>query len=79
MTEASEIQTILRQFQWARIEKDGSFNLELALAMRYLLGSGPNFGWWATEEPDAGLTPEISCDSNRLSSSHFQLGKYITL
>jgi len=52
MTEAPEIRTILKQFPWARINKDGSFSFELALAMRFLLGSGPNFGWWAMEEPD---------------------------
>jgi len=56
MTEFPEIQTILKQFPWARIGKDGGFNFELTLAMRYLLGSGPNFGWWAMEEPDTGLT-----------------------
>jgi hypothetical protein len=55
MTEFPEIQTILKQFPWARIGKDGGFNFELTLAMRYLLGSGPNFGWWAMEEPDTGL------------------------
>ena len=47
MTELPEIQTILKQFPWARIDKgSGAFNFELALAMCGLLESGPNFGWW---------------------------------
>jgi hypothetical protein len=59
MTELPEIQTILKQFPWTRIEKgSGSFNFELALAMRGLLGSGPNFMWWILEEPDFSLTLE---------------------
>jgi hypothetical protein len=66
MTELPEIQTILKQFPWTRIEKGSSvFNFELALAMRGLLGSGPNFGWWVLEEPDFGLTLETIITSGR--------------
>jgi hypothetical protein len=83
MTEHSEMQTILKQFIWARIEKDGGFVFELALAVRFLLGSGPNFGWWAIEEPDIGrLTlesvlssgprlPTLSWGGVLLSDKHF--------
>jgi hypothetical protein len=56
--ELSDIQTILKQFPWAtgRIGKDGGFNIDLILAIRYLLGSGPNFGFGAAEEPDTSIT-----------------------
>jgi hypothetical protein len=59
MTERPEIQVILKQFPWAGIAgglSDKGFNHELALAMRYLLGTGPNFGWWTMDEPDTSLT-----------------------
>lgn len=64
MTELPEIQAVLKQFPWARIEKGGVFHFELALAMRQLLGTGPKFGLWAMEEPDTGLTLKKVYESN---------------
>jgi len=78
MVEMPEIQNILKQFPWARIEKDGSFSFEITLAMHFLLGSGSNFGWWARKSLTS-VTREINYDSIRFSSSHFQLGRYLTL
>jgi hypothetical protein len=52
MAELPELQTILKQFPWARTGKDGTFEYELELALRGFLRSGPKFGWWATEEPE---------------------------
>lgn len=69
--EFSEFQTILKQFPWARINKSGAFNFELALAMHHLLGSGPNFGWWAMEEPDTSLTLAKVFAHGRLPTSNW--------
>lgn len=79
------MQTILKQFPWARIEKDGGFNFHLALAIRRLLGSGPNFGWWAIEEPNPNLslqtsiaagcqTPTFNWGDILFSNKHFDEG-----
>ena len=56
MKEFGEVQAILKQFPWAIVsKKEGLFNYELGLAMRDLLGSGPKFGFWATERPDQNV------------------------
>jgi len=73
-----DIQTILKQFLWARIEGDGGFSLELALAMRHLLGKGPEFGWWAMEELDLDITVKKLVASNSLPP-YPCLGKSLTL
>ena len=82
--EMPEIHAILKQFPWARIEGDGASSYELVLAMRHLLGKGPNFGWWAMEELDLNLTmkklisttgrprpPTLAWGSILLSDKHF--------
>ncbi|KAF8584978.1 hypothetical protein K439DRAFT_1410528 [Ramaria rubella] len=59
MSKVDELQAILKQFPWARIEKDGSFRSHLVLASRGILGTGKNFGFWS-EEP--------CCDEHGLDS-----------
>jgi hypothetical protein len=49
-------QAIAKQFPWAILsEKEGLFYYETGLAMHQLLGSGPKFGFWATEPPDLNV------------------------
>ncbi|TDL19724.1 hypothetical protein BD410DRAFT_751899 [Rickenella mellea] len=50
MLEAQDVRDILLQFPWGRFESDGRFYLELALAMRNLLGKGQSYGWWTQED-----------------------------
>ena len=82
MAEMPEIQAVLKQFPWARIEEDGTFVYQLALAMRNLLGKGPNFGWWAMEEYGTDISmkkillttcrpPTLPWGSILLSDKHF--------
>ncbi|KDQ09122.1 hypothetical protein BOTBODRAFT_58901 [Botryobasidium botryosum FD-172 SS1] len=57
MSKLADLQKVLKQFPWGRIEADGSFNVQLALAMRDLLGDGLQFGWWSTvSSPDDYIT-----------------------
>ena len=46
MAEMTDMQAIRKQFPWAIVNKNGEFKYEIALALRSLLGEGPEFGWW---------------------------------
>jgi len=46
MNKVGDLQAVLKQFPWARIEKDGTFRSRLLLASRGLLGTGKEFGYW---------------------------------
>lgn len=55
MTEMADVHAIRKQFPWAIVNKDGEFDYQLALALRSLLGEGPEFGWWPVPLPDMAL------------------------
>lgn len=48
MRRIPELQDVLNQFPWARIESDGTFAQDLVKASLDVLGSGPSFGYWST-------------------------------
>jgi hypothetical protein len=56
MAEMTEVQAILKQFPWARTDRTGGFNYQIALAVLSLLGEGPEFGWWPMPLPDKDIT-----------------------
>lgn len=41
-----EMTAIAKQFPWARMQKDGSFEFSVFLMSKDLLGTGREFGWW---------------------------------
>jgi hypothetical protein len=59
MSKVDDLQAILKQFPWERIEKDGTFRFHVVLASRGILGTGKDYGFWS-EEP--------CCDEHGLTS-----------
>ena len=56
MKECGDVRAIVKAFPWAVLsEKEQLFNYDLGLAMHKLLGSGPEFGFWAVEAPDENI------------------------
>lgn len=47
MQRIPELQAVLNQFTWGRIESDGTFAQDLVKARLGVLGSGPSFGYWS--------------------------------
>ena len=56
MAELPDLQAVLKQFPWGRIDGNGGFDFSLHLALRSLLGEGPEVGWWVQLMPDATIT-----------------------
>jgi hypothetical protein len=56
MTEMPDVQAVLKQFPWGITDKNGRFNHPLVLALRSLLGEGPEFGWWPVPQPNTNMT-----------------------
>lgn len=66
MKRLPQFRSVLEQFQWSRVETDGTFSHDLMKARLMVLGSGPAFGYWSVpggQKPHDDSPAMISTDS----------------